>query len=265
MEKKIKIAAVGDNCMDVYDNLGKVFPGGNPVNVAVYTVRLGGEACYIGAVGTDSYGKLLTEAVRQKGVDVSRVKVIDGSTAQSHVTLIDGERVFGDYDEGVMAAFKLEEEDIEFLKDYDIVVTGLWGKLENTLPKLKKKGIKTAFDFATERTGKIVDKAVPYTDYAFFSYDGGEIEELHSFMRRIYDKGAGMVIVTRGKDGSIVYDGSEFSEYGIAECRVVDTMGAGDSFIAGFLYSMLRGKTVSGAMADGAKNSSITLGYEGAW
>lgn len=265
MEKKIKIAAVGDNCMDVYDNLGKAFPGGNPVNVAVYTVRLGGEACYIGAVGTDEYGELLTEAVRKKGVDVSRVKVIDGGTARSHVSLINGERVFGDYDEGVMAAFKLADEDIDFLSGYDIVVTGLWGKLENTLPKLKEKGIKTAFDFATEREGEIVDKAAPYADYAFFSYDGGELGELHSFMRRIYDKGAGMVIVTRGKDGSIVYDGGRFYEYGIVKCRVVDTMGAGDSFIAGFLYSMLQGKTVSEAMADGAKNSSITLGYEGAW
>ncbi|MFR5702099.1 MAG: hypothetical protein ACLUD0_09650 [Eubacterium ramulus] len=43
MEKKIKIAAVGDNCVDVYDQTGEAFPGGNPVNVAVYTVRLGGK------------------------------------------------------------------------------------------------------------------------------------------------------------------------------------------------------------------------------
>ena len=33
--KKIRIAAAGDNCMDVYDKENKAFPGGNPVNVAV--------------------------------------------------------------------------------------------------------------------------------------------------------------------------------------------------------------------------------------
>ena len=44
MEKKIKIAAVGDNCVDAYDQTGGAFPGGNPVNVAVYAVRLGGGA-----------------------------------------------------------------------------------------------------------------------------------------------------------------------------------------------------------------------------
>ena len=56
MEKKIKIAAVGDNCVDAYDQTGEAFPGGNPVNVAVYTVRLGGEASYTGVVETMHMG-----------------------------------------------------------------------------------------------------------------------------------------------------------------------------------------------------------------
>ena len=40
MERIPRLAAVGDNCMDVYDQTGEAFPGGNPVNVAVYTLRL---------------------------------------------------------------------------------------------------------------------------------------------------------------------------------------------------------------------------------
>ena len=48
LDKKIKVAAVGDNCIDAYDNTGQSFPGGNPVNVAVYIKRLGGEASYTG-------------------------------------------------------------------------------------------------------------------------------------------------------------------------------------------------------------------------
>lgn len=39
MEKRICVAAVGDNCMDCYDDLGQSFPGGNPVNVPVYEYR----------------------------------------------------------------------------------------------------------------------------------------------------------------------------------------------------------------------------------
>ena len=109
----MKLVAVGDNCIDVYENIGKAYPGGNPVNVAVYCVRLGGEASYTGVVGTDQYGSLMKEKIGEKGVDVSHIRFEEGSTAITHVDLIDGERVFGDYEEGVLAEFKLTKEEIE--------------------------------------------------------------------------------------------------------------------------------------------------------
>ena len=99
--KKIRIAAAGDNCMDVYDKENKAFPGGNPVNVAVYVARLGGEAAYIGPVGTDAYGKQMMDAIQGKGVDVSRMKILEGTTAVTHVEIVDGDRVLGDYEEGL--------------------------------------------------------------------------------------------------------------------------------------------------------------------
>ena len=55
MDRKIRVAAIGDNCIDYYDSLNESYPGGNPVNVAVYIKRLGGESSYTGAVGTDSF------------------------------------------------------------------------------------------------------------------------------------------------------------------------------------------------------------------
>ena len=53
----IRVGAVGDNCVDMYDNIGELYVGGNPVNVAVYIKRLGGESIYAGVVGSDGYGK----------------------------------------------------------------------------------------------------------------------------------------------------------------------------------------------------------------
>ena len=35
MDRKIRVAAIGDNCIDYYDSLNESYPGGNPVNVAV--------------------------------------------------------------------------------------------------------------------------------------------------------------------------------------------------------------------------------------
>lgn len=264
MEKKIRIATAGDNCIDAYSD-GNAYPGGNPVNVAVYVARLGGEAAYIGAVGTDSYGKIMLDAIAAKGVDISHMKVLEGNTAVTQVEIIQGDRVFGDYDEGVMADFKLNEEDIAFLAGYDMVVSGLWGMCERELPLLKEKGATIAFDFATKPEDPVLEIAIPYVDYAFFSIDDKSETEIRAFLLEMYQKGPKVVVVTRGEAGSIAYDGKEFYTYGIVPVDVVDTMGAGDSFIAGFLYAICEGKSIPDAMAAGAANSSVTLAYAGAW
>ena len=83
-----------------------------------------------GAVGTDSRVAAMLEALRGRGVDVSHVHVEPGSTAVTYVEHINGDRVFGDYDEGVMTHFALTEEDVAFLGDHELVVSGLWGHAE---------------------------------------------------------------------------------------------------------------------------------------
>ena len=242
----MKLAAVGDNCIDVYENIGKAYPGGNPVNVAVYFVRLGGEASYTGVVGTDQYGSLMKEKIGEKGVDVSHIRFEEGSTAITHVDLIDGERVFGDYEEGVLAEFKLTKEEIDFLCSHDLVVTGLWGNIHADLAEIHSRGVKTAFDAATRP-------------------DDEDTPELRAQMKEIFDRGPKLVITTLGEKGSIVYDGKAYTTFGIIPCHVVDTMGAGDSYIAGFLKGILEEKSVEECMKAGASNSSVTLEYNGAW
>ncbi|MCY1712883.1 fructoselysine 6-kinase [Caproiciproducens galactitolivorans] len=261
----MKIAAVGDNCMDVYEKLGKAYPGGNPVNVAVYTVRLGGEASYTGVVGSDKYGKIMIDALNAKGVDTSHLKVLPGNTAITQVELVDGERVFGDYDEGVLARFKLSDEDIDFLCSQDLVVTGLWGNIENDLYKIKAKGTPVAFDFANKLEDPVIEKAIYHVDYAFFASDDGDTECIRDYMKKMHAKGPKIVTVTLGDKGSIAYDGEKFTTFGIVPCDVKDTMGAGDSYIAGFLRGILQGKELKECMHMGAANSSVTLQYNGAW
>ena len=47
--------------------LGKAYPGGNPVNVAVYMRRLGMDASYTGVVGTDQYGSIMKTGPGSQG------------------------------------------------------------------------------------------------------------------------------------------------------------------------------------------------------
>lgn len=283
MEKTVRVAAAGDNCIDAYDNINQYYPGGNPVNVAVYIKRLGGDASYTGAVGTDESGELMIRSIREKGVDVSHIQVLEGNTAVSHVELVDGNRVFGDYEEGVLADFKLKPEDIRFLCSHDLVVTGIWGMIEGNLPEISRH-VPVAFDFANKFASPVMDAAVPYVTYAFFSCDEEsgqdferryqelgcpeahtDMERLTEFMKAIKARGPKVVIVTLGEQGSVAFDGTEVYRCGVVSCDVVDTMGAGDSFIAGFLYGSLQGMKVPEAMEAGARNSAVTLGYFGAW
>lgn len=264
----MKLAAIGSNCVDYYLNLnnGTGFPGGGPVNMAVYTIRLGGEASYTGPVGKDRFGEFMKKCMTSKGIDVSHVYELPGKTAISEVELKDNERVFGAYDEGVLSEYKISPEELEFIASHDVVVCDLWGKVQGCFQALKDKNVKTAFDCATNPDSPVSVSVMPFTDYLFFSSDLGDTEALREKMREIKACGPEMVIAMLGEKGSLCFDGQEFISCGIVKADpLVDTMGAGDSYIAGFLYGITEGKTIKEAMQLGAENATETLMYFGAW
>ncbi len=261
-----KIACMGDNCVDYYDAAKEMHFGGNPVNVAVYCVRLGQHSSYIGAVGDDRFGQGMRRAIQDKQVDVSHLHTFAGSTALTHVSIVNGDRVFGDYDEGVMEHFRLTDEDVDFIKEHELAVSGLWGHCEDRLRELRAAGIITAFDCSDRPEDPIAVRALPGVDIVFFSDDSSSDEQLRERIRRIAALGTPrLVLATRGDKGSMAWDGDRFFEYGIVTCPVVDTMGAGDSFIAGFLCAWLDRLPVPDCMEAGARSSAVTLGYAGAW
>ena len=260
-----RVACVGDNCIDYYDNSGDAYPGGNPVNVAVYIHRLGGNASYIGAVGTDRFGAFLKKTLSEKGVDISHVKTLPGKTAMTHVTMENGNRVLGEYDEGVMAEYVPDAEDVEFLCTHNLVVTGLWGHSESVLEQIHTRGIPVAFDGAERPFDRASLVALPHTDIAFFSDDFSEEKELREKVLRVAELGPGIVVATRGDQGSLAYDGKQFYLQNAVPCEIVDTMGAGDSFIAGFLMVWIQGGSIPNCMNAGAENAAETIGYMGGW
>ena len=261
----MRIACVGDNCIDFYDETGEACPGGNPVNVAVGVRRLGGEPSYVGAVGTDAYGELLLRALKERGVDVGHVRVCRGSTPVSHVTMRDGDRVFGEYDEGVMRDFSPSDGEIDFLCGHDIVFTALWGRSEKALRAARERGVPTAFDAADKPRSAAAQAALPYSTVFFFSDDESGDGALRDTLRELKEKGPSVAVAMRGGRGSAAFDGESFYECAAAPCEVVDTMGAGDSYIAGFLTSWLGGRSVPACMEAGSRSAALTIGRRGAW
>lgn len=260
----MKVVTVGDNCMDVYGNLGKAFPGGNPVNVAVYLKRIGIESAYVGVVGNDDYGKLMIEAIREKGVDVSKIKVKTGKTAVTEVELNGTERVLGDYHEGVLEDFVLTSEEISFINTHQIVHSGLWGKVDRNYEDFKSAGVMTSFDFADRLSHELIEKTIPYVDYAFFSYTQDDLY-IRAYLKKIHGLGTKVAIVTLGENGSIAFDGQDFYTEGIKNVEVTDTMGAGDSFIAGYISGITLGKGIKECMEIGTVEAAKTITYFGAW
>ncbi len=261
----MRIACLGDNCIDYYDDTQQAFPGGNPVNVAVYMRRLGCHASYIGMVGNDRYGELMLRTLKEKDVDISHVHVRSGTTAISHVTILDGDRIFGDYDEGVMKDFRPSDADIDFICTHDLAVTALWGHCEHALEAIRARGIPAAFDAADRPFDKPAQIAAANTTVFFFSDDSSDEPMLREKLEALHRQGPDLVVVTRGAKGSMAYDGREFCFQDVMPCRVVDTMGAGDSFIAGFLAAWLKKQPLRVCMGSGAKNAAAVISYHGAW
>ena len=90
-------------------------------------------------------------------------------------------------------------------------------------------------------------------------------KQLRQKMRSIAAAGPSVVVAMRGSRGSLALEGERYEASGIVNCEVVDTMGAGDSYIAGFLNAHLDGADLTDCMRKGAENSAITIGYKGAW
>lgn len=266
INKPPRILGVGDNTVDQYLHLRRMFPGGNAVNVPVLAHRYGAEASYIGWLGDDRYGRLILEALRQEGIDTSHCRVIAGGTnAHCEVNLVDGDRVFGASSAGVTRLIALTDEDFAFAGQFDLVHSSVYSHIVAQLPQLRNAAQRLSFDFSQGWKRPYLEQVLPFTTFAFLSYPDQSQSECESLMRWIKAQGPEVVVVTRGKEGALAFGGERIVQQGIVEANVVDTLGAGDAFIARFLVEYLRGKAINESMALAAQSAAETCGYYGAF
>lgn len=262
----MRAAMIGDNCIDYYERLGLWYPTGNVVDTGVNMKKLGVEVSLISTTGTDEYGVMMVQTLDKLGLDLSHLTIKEGATAVTFMDLIDGERIHGEYVEGVLGEMQFEEKDILFAAQHDLIHSALWGKAENVLGKIKQKsnGI-ISFDYADRLEDPIISNTSTYVDYGFFSYHSGRDAFIEGFLKDRVNQGMRQAIATLGDKGSLVFDGTDFHEYGVFPCTVVNTIGAGDSFIAGYLYGVLNGMDVERCQEMGSKVASEVIGVFGPW
>jgi len=250
----LRVLSVGDNCIDDYAELSKKYPGGNALNFAVYASRYSDiDVDYVGIVGTDDNGKYMLEQIKEQNMETRNVIVKDGTTAVTKILIRDGDRVFDDYIEGVQENAVLPYEKIPKPQTYALVHFTVWGFGREHVQRLKEN---TNAIISCDFSGQLDDprtEIMPYLDLSFFSgshlIEKGEPPE--KTLRELKEKTPGIVVMTMGQHGSMVYDGENIYRGEAMPVEVVDTLGAGDSYIAGFLVSYLKGDTLQESIKKG--------------
>lgn len=262
----MKLIAIGDNVTDCYMDEKVYYPGGNAVNVAVNCKKNGAEKVhYIGVFGNDDRADYIKECLSQEGVSYDRSRKVYAHTAQPKVYLKDGDRVFapGPRDSCQhLFAIKIVKEDMEIIKEFDICHTSCYSNLEYELPELSKI-CSLSFDFSDRHEREYLERTCPYLTFAFFSGSDMSDEECVELLKLSSSLGTKVSGVTRGSEGAVFYDGKTFYRQGIKKVEAIDTMGAGDSFIAGFLTAWGNGRTMEEALDYGAERSAVTCTVHG--
>lgn len=258
-----RILAFGDNVVDCYRGLNVMYPGGNCVNHAVFARRFGADAAYAGAVSDDPAGHAIIEALKQRDVDVSLLRVLPGETAYCVIANEDGERVFVGASLGV-SIIAPGPADLRRMAEVDAVHTGLSSHLDAWLPKMARL-TRISYDFGPLHGQDRIAAVAPHCYLVSFSGGGLSRREALALALAALAAGAQWVLVTRGGEGASLAHASGIAEAPAVPVQPVDTLGAGDTFIARTLVGLLRGEEPQAILAAAAEAAAETCLSPGAF
>jgi len=259
----VKIAAMGDNVVDCYLSKDTLFPGGNCLNVAVFVSKYGGKSAYIGAIGRDEAARVLWQALEIEGVDRSHLRRLDGATAYCVIDHHGSERVFVRFDLGV-SMFTPSQADFDFIADFDCVHIGQSSGLDPYLEAVWQQA-PLSYDFSDKYDGEKIAKIAPLCLLASLSARQEGRDYALNLLRTVLVKGAKYCLVTRGKNGAILGYGQEIIEVAAVKTDPVDTLGAGDCFIARTLLGLLKGEEPAQFLQAAAHAAALTCSHYGAF
>ncbi|KAB8191623.1 sugar kinase [Nonomuraea phyllanthi] len=253
----MRVLGFGDNIVDRFVDRGIDYPGGNSVNVAVFAGRLGAESAYLGVFGDDDLGGFLRASIAAQGVGVERCVVRAGESGVSRLRVDDGDRVFLGWNGGgvtVREPLALDGGLLAYVSSFDLVHSSVYSGSEDELPRLAPLASLVSFDLSSEddyRDPAYLDRVCPHADLVLLSCSHLDAPGTRELLGEAVRRGAGLALATRGVDGAMAFDGRETVTVPARLVedpeKIVDTMGCGDAFLAGFAVSLLRGGWSKGA------------------
>jgi fructoselysine 6-kinase len=252
----VKIVAMGDNVVDCYIARGEMFPGGNCLNLAVQARRFGAGAAYIGAIGNDRAGEVIQQALIVERVDVSRLRLIDGPTAYCVIGHRGAERVFLSWDLGV-SMFTPAVEDFQYLEAFDAVHIGQSSGLDAYAPEAARRTL-LSYDFSTRRDPEHWRSIAPHCFLVSISASDLDENGAQSVATELLEAGARWALATLGARGAALAGRDGLFTIAAEPVEPVDTLGAGDTFIARTLLGLLEGENPRHALCAAAQAAART-------
>jgi len=229
--------------------------GSSSAILAHNLATLGTKVGFITRLGPDSLGAIAIERLAEGGVDVSRVMRAEGPTATGVTVLLHhGESRHILTYPGTMAEMRCADLDFDYLASARhfhlsslFLQRGLHAGLPQLFRDLKRAGLTLSLDTNDDPEDRwdgvlkelleLVDILLPNETEACRIAHRERLEDALDWLSGHVP----MIVVKRGPRGALVQRGTERMVVGPVTVRAVDSIGAGDSFNAGFLSAWLRG------------------------
>ena len=279
--KNLKAVAYGEVLWDVFANEKKI--GGAPLNVALRMKTLGCDVAMISCVGNDEDGKAIIDQVKSLGLETNAIMQTENfATGLVNVTL--NERGSASYEINYPSAWdKIVLNDFakKVAADADVLI---YGSLvcrdevsRQSLEELLQTQAYKVFDVNLRKphySYEILEQLMHSAN--FIKFNDEELLEISAAMQSPF---TGLednmhfiaertkviaMCVTKGKHGALLMWEGKIYENGGYPIKVADTVGAGDSFLAALITSLLTGKSPQTAIDFACAVGALVAGAPGA-
>ncbi|WJE14194.1 sugar kinase [Halobacillus sp. ACCC02827] len=262
--------------------------GGAEFNFAIGCARLGLETAWISRLGKDEFGKYIRNFARGEGIDVSEVKLVDG-----HPTSINFKEIKEDgsgstfYYRSDSPTQTLTEQtfNMDFIRDTKVLhITGVFAAinpaknirlLKRVITYAKDHGALISFDpnirlklWSREEAKESLKELLPYVDIMLTGVEEAEllfgVTDPRDIAAACTAYGITTVAVKHGDLGAYAFkDNQSATMPAVPPAKVVDTVGAGDGFDAGFIYGLLQGWSLDRTLAFANTIGSMVVSVHG--
>jgi ribokinase len=231
--------------------------GGSAANTTIGLARLGCKVGYIGKVGCDREGNLLSQDFCKEGVDINGLIHAEQGKSGAVLGFVDKKGARTLYiDSGVNDTITLDEVNTRYASRAQFLhLTSFVGdqsfqtqkKLLDALPDSVKVSLDPGALYA--RRDYVALEPILRRTYVLMpnALELGLLTGKIDYCKAadlMVGRGVKIVAVKLGADGCYVTDGHEQHRIEPFQVDVVDTTGAGDAFCAGFLYGLIKGKSL---------------------